>query len=264
MVNKNNSTKQKLLEILRNNSEPVSGEQIAEISGLSRVSVWKAVKSLEDAGYKIKSTRKGYVLIEDKENSIYPWEFGNDEENILYYSETESTMNQARNIALTHNFKDDEIKIVTTDLQTNGIGIKHTQWKSTKGSLAFTVVMKIGCSPDEIKELIFLAKQTVIDVLEKNSRRSFHIEETVSRNGIYSEKGKVSGILEEYMVCGNIVQYLNLGIGLNLFEKQDCDDSDCVFEESENTINLRKKILSDFLTGFKTGVKKWKEKMESV
>lgn len=264
MVNKNSSTKQKLLEILRNNTEPVSGEQIAEISGLSRVSVWKAVKSLEDAGYKIESTRKGYVLQEDRENSIFPWEFGSEEENILYYSETESTMNQARNIALTHNFKDGEIKIVTTDLQTNGIGIRQTQWKSTKGSLAFTVVMKPFCFPEEVKEITLIAKQTLISVLEKNSGRKFHMEDSAAKNGIYSEKGKVSGILEEYMVSGNVVQYLNLGIGLNLFEKQDCEDSDCVFEDSGNTINFRKQILSGFLIGFKTGVKKWKEKRESV
>ena len=73
------STKRSVLEILRNNTKPVSGEEIANKIGLSRVSVWKAVNALENAGYKIDSTKNGYILSKDIKDSRFPWELACDE-----------------------------------------------------------------------------------------------------------------------------------------------------------------------------------------
>ena len=60
------STKEKVLEFLQQNlKNPVSGEKLAEICGVSRTAIWKAMNSLRDEGYQIEgSTNGGYILQE--------------------------------------------------------------------------------------------------------------------------------------------------------------------------------------------------------
>ena len=96
MVNEKTSTKSKILEILRNSSNPVTGDIIAGETGVSRVAVWKAVQSLQNSGYDIQSNRNGYVLSKDLEDSLYPWEFGKGESSFSHFTETDSTMIRGR------------------------------------------------------------------------------------------------------------------------------------------------------------------------
>ena len=99
------STKRSVLEILRNNTKPVSGEEIANKIGLSRVSVWKAVNALENAGYKIDSTKNGYILSKDIKDSLFPWELACDENFSVHFKETTSTMEEAKkNRRITNKF----------------------------------------------------------------------------------------------------------------------------------------------------------------
>ena len=61
------NTREKLLELLESNrGEYFSGEEIAGRLNVSRTAVWKAVKSLQSAGYAIDAvTNKGYCLSRD-------------------------------------------------------------------------------------------------------------------------------------------------------------------------------------------------------
>ena len=53
--------KSKILTILRNTENYVSGQQLCEQLGVSRTAVWKAVKQLKEEGYEIDSVNnKGY------------------------------------------------------------------------------------------------------------------------------------------------------------------------------------------------------------
>ena len=99
MGNKNLSTKYIILKILREANAPVSGEEAAKLADISRVSVWKAIQSLQASGYGISSTRAGYFLEKDLKDSLFPWEFGAEEELFFHFPETESTMTEARKIA---------------------------------------------------------------------------------------------------------------------------------------------------------------------
>ncbi|MDD7409129.1 MAG: biotin--[acetyl-CoA-carboxylase] ligase [Anaerovoracaceae bacterium] len=61
------NVKEKVLRFLEDHREEfVSGEQIAESLGVTRSSVWKAISSFRNEGYKIEAvTRKGYRLRSD-------------------------------------------------------------------------------------------------------------------------------------------------------------------------------------------------------
>ena len=54
----------KLLELLTNTNDYISGQSLAEQLGISRQAVWKCITALRDEGYEIDSvTRRGYKLV---------------------------------------------------------------------------------------------------------------------------------------------------------------------------------------------------------
>lgn len=63
------STKNRILELLeQRRGESISGERLAEILGISRNAVWKAVKELQKDGYNIVAvTNKGYCLSDEND-----------------------------------------------------------------------------------------------------------------------------------------------------------------------------------------------------
>lgn len=54
------ATKEKVLQLLKDSSEFLSGEKIAQQLQVSRTSIWKAIKELEKAGYQFEHQAKGY------------------------------------------------------------------------------------------------------------------------------------------------------------------------------------------------------------
>ena len=63
------TTKNRILELLeQRRGESISGERLAEILGISRNAVWKAVKELQKDGYNIVAvTNKGYCLSDEND-----------------------------------------------------------------------------------------------------------------------------------------------------------------------------------------------------
>ncbi len=58
--------REKVLNMLENTVEAISGEEIAQSLGVSRNSVWKAVNKLKEEGYEISAvTNKGYTLVSE-------------------------------------------------------------------------------------------------------------------------------------------------------------------------------------------------------
>lgn len=67
------STKEKVLSALENaDGNYVSGAVLAETLGISRNSVWKAVNSLKEDGFKIDSLRNNGYRLADERSFVYP------------------------------------------------------------------------------------------------------------------------------------------------------------------------------------------------
>lgn len=243
MVNENLSTKYQILNILRASTEPVSGDQIAETTGVSRVSVWKAVQALVESGYGITSSRHGYTLEKDLDDSLFPWEFGNNENHFSHFAQVESTMNQARNLAQKDN--NSSIQIITADVQTSGKGHGDHSWTTTKGSLAFTVVLKSHIPSALSSQVLMTAQIALVQVLEELSGRKFFVRWP---NDIWSENGKVAGILDEVSATGGVCNWVNIGVGVNLTKGPGLPKTDVVF--TKETEIGRKEVLTAFLNKF--------------
>lgn len=251
MVNQTASTKHEVLKILRQTDTEISGSQLAELCAVTRVSVWKAIQALNTSGYKIATSKTGYRLVKDVEDSLYPWEFSSNEDAFTHFEQTDSTMTQARKIASAlMQSEDREFKIVTADSQSQGRGRGEHKWTTTKGSLAFTVVTFPALLHHQSYCMVLAAQIAIIKVLEKNCDRKFF---TRWPNDIWSEAGKVAGILDEVSSAGGKISWCNLGIGINLTNKPRMEKTDCAFNSKEEI--PRKKILQDFLDELNITVK---------
>jgi BirA family biotin operon repressor/biotin-[acetyl-CoA-carboxylase] ligase len=246
MVNEKESLKHKVLTILRESPDGVSGVELSEESGRSRVAAWKAVQGLQEAGYGIEVSRKGYRLVNDLADSIYPWEFGSDEAMFTHFTSTVSTMAEARRMAESGKTQPGETHIITADMQTHGVGQLGRSWTTTRGSLAFTIITKNNLPLACHSRMTMAAQVALTKVLRRITGRPFYIRWP---NDIWSEDGKVVGILEELSASGNICSWINLGIGINITHRPHLKGTDSIFHRE--TPITRKEILTQFWEEFK-------------
>ncbi len=198
-----------LLKLLRKNDTICSGQQLSDHLGVSRVSVWKQIKSLESAGYEIETTPNGYRLLASPDTP-YAWEFPRWETKIHYFPTVVSTMEKARQLAQKGC---PEMSVVVADQQSGGRGRLQRQWISIQGGLYFTVVLRPRIELPNIARVNFQVAAIVARIL----RTLYHVNAgTKWPNDILIDGKKVCGMLSEVSAEGDMTAYINIGIGLNL------------------------------------------------
>ena len=86
--------KGQILKIFKKEKGIVSGEALSSELGISRVSIWKHIRKLQDFGYNIVATTTGYRLI-GSIDALFPWEFPDRESKIHFFPKATSTMDIA-------------------------------------------------------------------------------------------------------------------------------------------------------------------------
>src|SRR6056297_1639176 len=127
--------KNKILKILKENKDYISGEKISNILNVSRTAVWKNINSLKEEGYEIDSvSRKGYKFISSPDilsyEEIEPFlktDFIG--RNILYFDTINSTNKKAKEIADSST----DGTVIISENQTAGRGRLGRKWSSPKG-----------------------------------------------------------------------------------------------------------------------------------
>jgi BirA family transcriptional regulator, biotin operon repressor / biotin---[acetyl-CoA-carboxylase] ligase len=201
--------KGEILKLLKAEEGVLSGEKLSEQLGISRVSVWKHIKRLQECGYTIISTPKGYQLTETPDIP-FSWEFPRFEDRIHYFPEVDSTMDMARDLARKGA---DHLSVVIADRQIKGRGRLHRQWFSDSGGLYFTTIVRPVIAPVMSFRITFSASLALVRVL----RRLFPIDAKVKwPNDILVEGKKLSGMLSEMETEADLVSYINIGLGINV------------------------------------------------
>ena len=204
-----NITKGTILRLLREGTEELSGETLSQTLGLSRTAVWKHIHKLQECGYVISASGKGYQLREEPDVP-YPWEFPGREEAIHFYSEIPSTMDMARQLA-----QDGcpAMTVVAAEKQTLGRGRLQRHWHSENGGLYFTVVLRPDLAPMTSLRVNFCASLVMALTLQ----RLYGVPAAVKwPNDILVEDRKLAGMLSEMQAETDRVAYVNVGIGLNV------------------------------------------------
>ena len=203
------ATKAKILALLREESAILSGETLSNKLGLSRTAIWKHIQKLQECGYDINASGKGYQLNAEPDTP-YPWEFPDREEDIHYYPEVSSTMDIARKLA---RGGCPALTVVAADRQTLGRGRLQRHWHSEAGGLYFTVVMRPNVAPMVSLRVNFCASLVMALTLQQ----LYGIHAAVKwPNDILVSDRKLAGMLSEMEAETDRVAYVNVGIGLNV------------------------------------------------
>ncbi len=198
----------RLLEALRESSGYLSGETLANRLGTSRVSIWRLIRSLEKEGYLIETSRNGYSLVSSPD-LLLPFEFPGLEHKIHYFSEIGSTMDAARELAKKGA---GEGTIVLAEAQTHGRGRLGREWLSPKGGIYFTLILRPRISPASSPRINLMASLAVAVTI----RKLFGLDAGLKwPNDVLIEGKKVCGILAEMDAETDVLNFVNLGIGIN-------------------------------------------------
>ena len=203
-----NDMKGQILEALRECSEYLSGETLSNQLGVSRVSIWKHIHSLEKDGYVIEADPKGYRLISSPD-LLLPYEFPGLEQKIHYFPEIGSTMDVARELAVRGA---EEGTIVLAEAQAHGRGRLSREWLSPKGGIYFTLILRPRINPAYAPRINLMASVAVATTI----RKLFELNAELKwPNDVLIAGRKVCGILAEMDAEMDVVNFVNVGIGIN-------------------------------------------------
>jgi len=246
--------KTKILKVLRNSDKYISGQSICDELGISRTAVWKYMNQLKEDGYGIEATQnKGYnitkypdVLTEVELGSLFETEFfGN---KIYFYDEIDSTNNEAKKKA------EDGAKqgtLVIAECQNGGRGRRGKKWISPSGSgIWMSFVLKPTIHPYGASMITLVAALSVVSALKNIKGLECNIKWP---NDIVANGKKICGILTEMSSELDAVNYVIIGIGINInsteFDEEISDIASSVFLETGLTIK-RSQVVADFAKYF--------------
>ncbi len=203
------SPKHKILRLLRDSGTPISGEKLGDELGISRVAIHKHIKGLRDEGYLLDVTHSGYQLARDASAPFSSWEFDAGE-GILVLEKTGSTMDEAHRQAMR---KPGEDFILAARTQTGGRGRRERSWASPEGGLWVTRVIHPAASVSHLARYTLAAAAALAKLL----RSDYGIAAEVKwPNDVIVNHRKVAGILTEGRFSGDQIQYMAIGMGLNV------------------------------------------------
>jgi BirA family biotin operon repressor/biotin-[acetyl-CoA-carboxylase] ligase len=200
--------KAQILKALREYGSYLSGETLSEQLGISRVSIWKHIRSLKKDGYVIEASPRGYRLVSSPD-LLLPYEFPDLEQRIHYFPEIDSTMDAARELAKKGA---EEGTIVIAEAQTRGRGRLSREWLSPEGGIYFTLILRPRISPTFAPRINLMASVAVAATI----RKLFGLKAELKwPNDVLIQGKKVCGILAEMDAEMDVVNFVNVGIGIN-------------------------------------------------
>lgn len=212
--------KSKILALLRERGDYVSGQELCERFQVSRTAVWKAVGQLKKEGYHIEAVQnRGYLLTEEEElYGQHELESRMDTEwaghPVVFYDSLASTNLQAK---LDAENGAGEGTLIVADMQTAGRGRKGRAWSSPAGAnVYFTLILKPGFAV-ELASMVTL----VMGLAVAEGIRACCSAQTLIKwpNDIVVNGKKICGMLAEMSVEKEYIHYIVMGVGINV-EKQ--------------------------------------------
>ena len=197
--------------------EPVSGQDLAGLLGVSRTAVWKHIRLLKEVGFTVEArTGKGYrltqvpdlllpVLIQSRLKTKI---IGR---SIHHFPQIESTNTKARELA---EQGAPEGTLVVAEYQTRGKGRMSRPWESPAGqNLLFSIILRPNLPPQQTFNLILLVSVALCRSIQMETRLELKIKWP---NDLYCREKKLAGILAEFAAESDRLNYVIIGVGLNV------------------------------------------------
>ncbi len=209
--------KSKILALLRQRGDYVSGQELCRYFGVSRTAVWKAIGQLKKEGYRIEAVQnRGYLLVEEREL------FGQHElesriatkwagHPVTWYQVLDSTNLQAK---LDAEKGAAQGALVVADMQTAGRGRRGRAWNSPPGAnIYFSLILKPEFAPDKAAMITPVMGLAVAESIRSTCGLDAGIKWP---NDVVIDGKKVCGMLAEMSVERDFIHYVVIGVGINV------------------------------------------------
>lgn len=246
----------------------VSGQELCEHFGVSRTAVWKAINQLKKEGYLIEAVQnRGYLLREESEEVYGQNELASRIRTewagrpAKFYGELGSTNAQAKveaeNGAQTGT-------LIVTDQQSAGRGRRGRGWSSPPGAnVYFTLILKPEFAPDKASMLTLLMALSVVRGINLSLAEAGETTEPRTLgikwpNDIVVNGKKVCGILTEMSAERDYIQYVVIGVGINVKKQEfapEIADTAAGLEEEYGLRLSRCALIANILEAFEEDYK---------
>ena len=199
--------KSEILRLLKESDDYISGQQMCDRFHVSRTAVWKAIEQLKKEGYEIEAVRnRGYRLLESPDIMS--------EAEIVYFDEIDSTNNRAKELGEKDGAHG---TLFVADRQVAGKGRRGRVWESPKGiSIYMTILLRPDLIPTKAPMLTLVMAQSVAEGIREVTGMETGIKWP---NDIVMNKKKVCGILTEMSTEIDYINYVVIGVGINVNQK---------------------------------------------
>ena len=243
----------KIIEVILNNGEEfVSGEALSKKLGISRTAVWKHINVLRQEGYDIESVnKKGYRLISSPNDLLNPQNIYHNlkteiiGKNIIHLESVDSTNDYLKKIG--NNVQ--EGTVVISEEQTKGKGRLGRNWQSkSKEGIWMSIILKPQIIPYKAPFITLIAGAAIVKALN-----GLQVPVKIKwPNDIIINNKKVSGILTELSAEIERVNYVVVGIGMNVknlyFDKELEEKATSLYKEDYylSRVELVSQIIYEF------------------
>ncbi len=211
--------KKKIIGFFRGNEgDFISGEEISSALGFSRAGVWKYISKLRSDGYVIEAVPHLGYRLKSAPDKMYGYDISSGlrtrtigKGSIHYYEGIDSTNDRAYELA---EGGEPEGTLVIAEAQARGKGRMGRKWASPKGGgIYLSVILRPDAEADEVPAVTLIAATAIIRAIRKICGLEAKMKWP---NDILIRGGKVCGILTEIKAQPDIVDFLVLGIGINV------------------------------------------------
>ncbi len=208
-----------LFKLLKDADGFLSGERIAKQLGISRSMIWKIINHWRTNGFKINALRNHGYAIAALPDMCIP-------EIISYYRHGTLIGNHIKHyssLTSTNDYAVSHIQkpyahglVIIAEQQTKGRGRLGRHWVSPKGNIYCSIILQPKLPATE-SYLIMMATSTA---LCRALKKQFNINAQIKwPNDILINGKKCAGILLEYGVSGTTINYVIIGVGINVHTK---------------------------------------------
>ncbi len=188
----------------------VSGQKLADEAGISRAAIWKAVSSLQEAGFHVEAQKHhGYRLLPGEAYNATTLQLLHEPLPVFFLEDVDSTNSEARRLV------DRGVEapfVVIARQQSGGRGRRGRSFSSPEGGVYLSLVIPVeaGFDPGLVTTAACMGVSRAIDSLGFDSRIKWV-------NDIYISGKKAVGILCEGVVSMEDahVSDIVIGIGVN-------------------------------------------------
>ena len=243
----------KIIEVILNSgADFVSGEELSKKLGISRTAIWKHINILREEGYDIESVnKKGYRLIGSAKDLLNPQNIYHNlkteiiGKNVIHLESVDSTNDYLKKIGNDVQ----EGTVVISEEQTKGKGRLGRNWQSkSKEGIWMSIILKPEIIPYKAPFITLIAGAAIVKALN-----NLQVPAKVKwPNDIIINNKKVSGILTELSAEIERINYVVVGIGMNVknldFDKELEEKATSLYKENYHL--SRVEIVSQVLYEF--------------